>query len=114
MNKKLLKVKKAIEQIEEIENLIVDARKTIKSNERTISALKNQLSWEKDNKVASYVYTQDEIYLLQCETSWKRDWMKDAKVEKQEIEKSITDLFVKTLITKDVILNRDIEVLVKK
>ena len=88
MNKKLLKVKKAIEQIEEIENLIVDARKTIESNKRLINTLKNQVSWEKTNGVDAHD-TENQIYLLQCETSWKRDWIKDAKVEKQEIEKSI-------------------------
>jgi uncharacterized coiled-coil protein SlyX len=88
MNKKLLKIKKAIEKIEEIENLIVDARKTINWNRDNLRNLRQELYWKKSNNI-DFSSTQRRIDELMHESSWQREWIKDAKVEKQEIENSL-------------------------
>ena len=88
MKQKFLNIKKAIEQLEEIENLTLDARKTIKWNKENIYFLKEKLSYKKSNNL-DFSSIQNRIYELECESSWQRQWIKDAKVEKQEIENSL-------------------------
>ena len=51
MTKKLLKIKKAIEQLEEIEKLTLDSRKTIKWNKENIYFLKEKLYYKKSNNL---------------------------------------------------------------
>ena len=88
MKQKFLNIKKAIEELEEIENLIVESRKTIKWNRENLNKLKNVLAWEKYNDIDN-TNTSNRIYELESESTWQRNWIKDAKVEKQEIENSL-------------------------
>ena len=88
MNKKLINIKKAIETLSDIEKDIIDARKTIKHNKLELNHLKDKLSWEKSNKIDTY-YTKCEIYNLEADSDFKRKFIKDSKIEKQEIKNSI-------------------------
>ena len=91
MTKKLLKIKKAIEQLEEIDKLTLDARKTIKLNREYIKGLKEELSWKKHNNsfLESIASTQNRIDDLRSESIWNREWIKEVKVEKQDIKNTL-------------------------
>ena len=88
MTKKLSNIKKAIEQLEEIEKLTLDARKTIKLNRENIEGLKVELSWKKHNHT-DFSSTQYRIDDLKSESIWNREWIKKVKVEIQEIKNSL-------------------------
>jgi hypothetical protein len=85
MKQKFLNIKKAIEQLEEIENLTQDAKKTISWNRDNIKGLREELSWKKHNNI-DFSSTQRRIDELMSESTWHREWIKDMKVEKQEVE----------------------------
>ena len=88
MNKKLLNIKKSIEKLEEIEKLTLEARKTIKWNRSEIPTLKNKMSWEKAH-LNDYTETQNDIWELENHSSFLRGWIKDMKLEKQQVEDSL-------------------------
>ena len=88
MKIKLSKIKKDIEKLEEMENLILDARKTIKWNKEKVNGLKDELLYKKSSNL-DYTQVQYDIYQLQAESSSNREYIKDLKREKESLENAL-------------------------
>mgnify|MGYP003120158863 FL=1 len=88
MKIKLSKIKKDIEKLEEMENLILDARKTIKWNKEKVNGLKDELLYKKSSNL-DYTQVQYDIYQLQAESASNREFIKDLKREKESLENAL-------------------------
>ena len=88
MKIKLSKIKKDIEKLEEKENLILDARKTIKWNKEKVNGLKDELLYKKSSNL-DYTQVQYDIYQLQAESASNREFIKDLKREKESLENAL-------------------------
>lgn len=88
MKIKLSKIKKDIEKLEEMENLILDARKTIKWNKEKVNGLKDELLYKKSSNL-DYTQVEYDIYQLQAESVSNREFIKDLKREKESLENAL-------------------------
>ena len=88
MKIKLSKIKKDIEKLEEMENLILDARKTIKWNKEKVNGLKDELLYKKSSNL-DYTQVQYDIHQLQAESASNREFIKDLKTEKESLENAL-------------------------
>ena len=88
MNTKLLNIKKDIERLEEMENLILDARKTIKWNKEKLPVLKDELLYKKSSNL-DFTQVQYDIYQLQADSASNIEFIKDLKIEKESLENAL-------------------------
>ena len=71
-----------------MENLILDARKTIKWNKEKVNGLKDELLYKKSSNL-DYTQVQYDIYQLKAESASNREFIKDLKREKESLENAL-------------------------